>query len=56
MLFDAVCGLLLWNMFGEQGLLALGMVCCVSFLRLASNLNAVLATLDVKIEDEEEEC
>ena len=58
MIFDALAALLIFKIFGEQGLWVLAITCCVTFLRLSGRLgwifNAVENSL-IEIEEEEEQ-
>ena len=57
MIFDALAALLIFKIFGEQGLWVLVITCCVTFLRLSGRLgwifNAVENSL-IEIEEEEQ--
>lgn len=56
LLIDAAVGCLIYKVFGEQGLWALGMICGVTILRTAYNINAALGRLfSCNCEEEEEE-
>ena len=53
MIFDALAALLIFKIFGEQGLWVLGMWCGVTIIKTAHNINEVIACL-FSYEEEEE--
>ena len=58
MIFDALAALLIFKIFGEQGLWVLAITCCVTFLRLSGRLGWIFNVLEnslIEIEEEEEQ-
>ena len=53
MLFDAIVAVIIFKLFGEQGLWVLGITCAITILRTARNINAVIGCLLVNEEEEE---
>jgi hypothetical protein len=53
MIFDAIVAVIIFKLFGEQGLWVLGMTCAVTVLRTAHNINEVIGCLFVNEEEEE---
>lgn len=53
MIFDALVAVIIFKLFGEQGLWVLGMTCAVTVLRTAHNINEVIGCLFVNEEEEE---
>ena len=53
MIFDALAALLIFKIFGEQGLWVLGIWCGVTIIKTAHNINEVIACL-FSYEEEEE--
>ena len=54
MIFDALAALLIFKIFGEQGLWVLGIWACVTIIRTARNINAIIGCTFDHIEEEEE--
>ena len=52
MLFDAIVAVIIFKLFGEQGLWVLGLTCVITVLRTASNINRVIGCLFVNEEEE----
>ena len=52
MIFDAIVAVIIFKLFGEQGLWFLGMTCAVTVLRTAHNINEVIGCLFVNEEEE----
>lgn len=57
LLFDTLVAEIIFGMFGETGLRLLFMICCVTILRTATNVNGFLKEIkeNIVIEKEEEE-
>lgn len=55
MLFDAIVGFVLFKIFGEQGLIVLGMVCAITLIRTCMNVNEFLQIMVEETICEEEE-
>lgn len=53
MLFDAIVAVIIFKLFGEQGLWILGTTCIVTVLRTACNINRVIGCVLVNEEEEE---
>lgn len=56
MIFDALAALLIFKIFGEQGLWVLAITCCVTFLRLSGRLGWIFNVLEnslIEVEEEE---
>ena len=53
MIFDAIVAVIIFKLFGEQGLWVLGLTCVITILRTASNINRVIGCLLVNEEEEE---
>lgn len=54
LLFDALVGLFIFKVFGEQGLWALGITCGVTILRTCTNFNNMLQGMVEAFNEEEE--
>jgi hypothetical protein len=54
MIFDALAALLIFKIFGEQGLWVLGMTCAVTVLRTCTNFNNMLQGMVEAFNEEEE--
>ena len=54
MIFDALAALLIFKIFGEQGLWVLGIWCGVTVIRTANNINEIIGCM-VNYSEEEEE-
>ena len=52
MIFDAIVAVIIFKLFGEQGLWVLGLTCAITVLRTASNINRVIGCLFVNEEEE----
>ena len=52
MIFDAIAALIIFKLFGEQGLWVLGIWCGVTVIRTAHNINEVIGCLLVNEEEE----
>ena len=52
MIFDALAALLIFKIFGEQGLWVLGIWCGVTVIRTAHNINEIIGCLFVNEEEE----
>lgn len=55
MIFDALAALLIFKIFGEQGLWVLGIWCGVTVIRTAHNINEIIGCMFNYSEEEEEE-
>jgi uncharacterized membrane protein YgaE (UPF0421/DUF939 family) len=53
MLFDAIVAVIIFKLFGEQGLWVLGITCVITILRTAGNINRAIGCLFVNEEEEE---
>lgn len=53
MLFDAIVAVIIFKLFGEQGLWVLGTTCIITVLRTACNINRVIGCVLVNEEEEE---
>ena len=53
MIFDAIAALLIFKVFGEQGLWVLGIWAGVTIIRTAHNINEIIGCLFVNEEEEE---
>jgi hypothetical protein len=54
MIFDALAALLIFKIFGEQGLWVLGIWCGVTVIRTAHNINEIIGCMFNYSEEEEE--
>ena len=54
MIFDALVAVIIFKLFGEQGLWVLGIWCGVTVIRTAYNINEFLGCLANYSEEEEE--
>lgn len=52
MIFDAIVAVIIFKLFGEQGLWILGTTCVITVLRTARNINEVIGCLFVNEEEE----
>ena len=54
MIFDALAAVIIFKLFGEQGLWVLGIWCGVTVIRTAHNINEVIGCMFNYSEEEEE--
>lgn len=54
MIFDALAALLIFKLFGEQGLWVLGITGIITVIRTCTNFNNVLAGMIEAVAEEEE--
>lgn len=52
MIFDVVVAVIIFKLFGEQGLWVLGTTCIITVLRTAGNINRAIGCLFVNEEEE----